>query len=128
MVARLKKNTLSAKAASANLPRLKVVMVHPDWGLYLGTGNGVLLWTKIETGGLYTARAFPGVQHAKAYLSMMDMPTGRDGVRLIEYVPVVADIEGEWASTVSLRRAGLGPLIGDLELTLLARTPSVSRA
>ena len=81
---------------------MTVVLVHPDWGIYLGGALGLAFWSKIDPVGQDAACAFPDAEQAQRFVS----ECGWD-MQPIYTVVVAADIEGQWASMASCMMAGL---------------------
>lgn len=81
---------------------MSVVIVHPEFGIYLGSCMGLGFWSKLDSAGQDAAVTFPSQDDAMAYMGTWDggVPQG------CQFVPVVPDL-GEYASISSCAAAGL---------------------
>jgi len=101
---------------------MRVVITHPEWGVYLGSFLGLGFWSLLDHGGQDYAVTFPTRAEAADYVQTWEM-NGDPG--LYGFVPVNA---GAWASIVHLRAAGLEPLIGKMGQPDLLRMPCEGHA
>lgn len=87
-----------------------VVIVHPEWGVYLGNAMGLGFWSLLDSAGQFAAAIFAGEAEAEEHIQSWDENNTPSAYRL---VPVAAS--GRWASVMELRNAGLGSILGDME-------------
>ena len=101
-----------------------LVLVRDEWGVYLGSCMGFGFWTKIDPVGSLAAIAFDneaaGIQHIRRLNADNDPAMYR-------FVPVLASING-FATIDDLKRAGLNPLLGDMEANAAEHSITVGSA
>lgn len=88
----------------------KIVIVHPEWGVYLGNAMGLGFWSLLDSAGQFAAAILAGEAEAEAHIRSWDENNTPSAYQL---VPVAAG--GRWASVAELRTAGLGSLLGNME-------------
>lgn len=91
----------------------RYVITHPEMGVYLGNAMGMGFWTKLDSVGQEFAVTFPGVDDARAHVSEWENNRDPDDYG---YAPVTLQPGAEYVSPAELRAAGLGDLLGDMEL------------
>jgi len=97
----------------------RVVITHPEMGIYLGNWMGLGFWTLLDTAGQPEAVTFADEDEAIEHVRSWD---GEHRVEDYRCVPVAT--QTEYASVADLARSGLTRLLGDM----LANVPDGGRA
>lgn len=84
---------------------MRVVITHPEMGIYLGCCLGLGFWTKLDPVGQGEAVTFEDESDARDYVCSWDENNDPD---VYTYVPVSS------GSIRGLTDAGLEPLLGDM--------------
>jgi hypothetical protein len=81
---------------------MSVVIVHPEFGIYLGSFIGLGFWSKLDPAGQDAAVTFPSQQDAEQFMGTWDegAPQG------CQFITVIPD-QGEYASVSACVAAGL---------------------
>lgn len=102
----------------------RFLLVHDEWGLYLGCCLGMGFFTKMDTAGQFEAVVFPTVEMAMDHIKAWDPPVPLDRFK---FMPVEA--EDCYATIEQIKQAGIGyDLLGDMEENRLAYMPVAGRA
>lgn len=97
----------------------RVVIVHPDHGVFLGLFLGLAFYSMLDSAGQTMAPVFVSNDQAETFMSSWKCCTKDHRI-----VPLVTS--QDMAATVSdLQSAGLGPLLGDMPIEEL-RTVTVA--
>lgn len=87
-----------------------VVIVHPDWGIFLGVAMGLAFWSNMDCAGQTCAPIIPDEAEARKFLEMRSHGPGPEAFR---YHPVQA--AEAWATIEELDAAGLSDLTWTLK-------------
>lgn len=99
---------------------MTVVIIHPEWGLFVGVSMGLAFWSALDCVGQDTAPVMPTEDDARQFTSTWCLSTDP---QTFTYHPVQAakhwatieelDAAGlsEW--TVPLKAARMGPAVGN---------------
>lgn len=81
---------------------MSVVIVHPEFGIYLGSCMGLGFWSKLDSAGQDAAVTFPSQQDAEQFMGTWDegAPQG------CQFISVIPD-QGGYASVTACVAAGL---------------------
>jgi hypothetical protein len=98
---------------------MRVVITHPEWGIYLGSALGLGFWSMLSSAGQVEAVTFSDESDAIDYIRSWEAGNDPEDYSFVEASP-------QDAATVSdLKAAGLEDLLGDMELNVLdATTPA----
>lgn len=91
----------------------RYVITHPDMGVYLGNALGMGFWTKLDSVDQQAAVTFPDIKAARDHVASWE---GERDPDLYGYAPVVMKPGEDYVEAATLRMAGLGDLLGDMEL------------
>lgn len=80
----------------------KIVIVHPEMGIYLGNCLGLGFFSMLDCAGQDHAATFPTVGAARLHVIPWDENNDPDAYRYVE-----VDGSSEWASIEELEAAGL---------------------
>ena len=87
---------------------MAVVIVHPEWGIYLGTCLGLGFWSKMDPAGQDAAVTFPSEEDANRHMDSWDEPlVERPRLEFHVVEPDKLQYSGKYASVAACRRAGL---------------------
>lgn len=84
------------------VPTMAVVLVHPEWGIYLGNAMGLGFWSKLDPVGQPSAVTFPSERAAREHMATWDPPP----VTGVTFHTVRPD-DGEYATMSACVAAGL---------------------
>lgn len=87
---------------------MSILMIHPDWGVYLGAAMGFGFWSKLDPVGQDAAVAFDNEAQAREHIASWDNADADPEYTRITFLQVVAD-KGEWASIRACVVAGVDP-------------------
>ena len=88
----------------------RVVITHPEMGIYLGTFLGLGTWSLLDPAGQDAAVSFAGENVAADVIRTWE----RNGdPAAYTFVPVAGD--GPWVDIPELQAAGLGDLLGEMQ-------------
>ncbi len=87
----------------------RVVITHPEMGVFLGVALGLGLWTKLDCAGQPAACNFKDETDARQFVSTWIECNNPDDYRY------VAAGGPRGATIADLKAAGLGDLLGDME-------------
>jgi hypothetical protein len=87
---------------------MRVVLTHPEMGVYLGSFLGMGFWTLLDTAGQTQAVTFIDTADLIDYITTW---VENSDPSAYEFVPVDC---GEAASIADLVKAGLGDRLGDM--------------
>tara|TARA_B100000965_G_scaffold315202_1_gene275386 strand:+ start:1230 stop:1523 length:294 start_codon:yes stop_codon:yes gene_type:complete len=90
----------------------RVVVTHPEWGIYLGNFWGLGFWSLLDGAGQPAAVTMASEEAAKSHVS--DWAENNDP-GTYAYVTVTCS-DGEYATPAELARAGLERLLGELSV------------
>lgn len=97
---------------------MQYVIVHDEYGVFLGCGLGcglgLAFWTKIDSVGQPVACTFATEDDAHQAL---DILVAQEDINDCKFIPV--NCEGPYADIAILKEAGLGDLLGDMEMQAL---------
>ena len=80
----------------------RFLVVHPAYGIYLGSCMGLGFWTKLDPAGQTAAVTFASTHEAETFLASLD--GGRPpNLQVVEVVPD----QGDYASIAACKAAGL---------------------
>lgn len=107
---------------------MRFVMVHYDFGVYLGNCMGLGFFSMLDTAGQSTAVTFDTVDEIKAHVNSWEVsPEGLPfDQSKIWFVPVETD--ANYASIADLKKAGLSHMLGDMEVDALRYAEPAGRA
>ncbi|MFG1270597.1 hypothetical protein V5F40_21845, partial [Xanthobacter sp. DSM 14520] len=88
----------------------KIVIVHLEWGVYIGNALGLGFWSMLDSAGQFVAVIFASEADAEAHIRSWDENNTPSAYRLVSVAAA-----GRWASLAELRAAGLGSCLGDME-------------
>ena len=94
----------------------KVVITHPEMGIFVGAAMGFAFWSMLDTGGQYQVVTFEDEEDAREFVGEWVPAQDPDTYNYVE-----VDSMKEWATVVELDRAGLG----EFTALLLLDTPVV---
>lgn len=80
------------------------VLVHKEYGIYLGSASGRGFWSQIDPAGQSAAITFPSPEEAFAHAATWENPIDLETLRCVEVVPDIGDL---WASIEACVCAGL---------------------
>jgi hypothetical protein len=89
------------------------VIVHPEDGLFLGVGLGFAFWSNLDCGGQSRACTFRDAAEARKFAAT-SLGYEQEGLTFVN-IPTSLD----YADVTVLKAAGLGHLVGPLELEML---------
>jgi hypothetical protein len=87
---------------------MRIVLTHPDMGVYLGNCLGLGFWTLLDTAGQQEAVTFPDIDTARAHIRSWE---ANADPAAYDFVPVDCI---DYATIADLAKAGLGPMLGDM--------------
>ncbi len=90
---------------------MRIVITHPEMGIYLGSFIGLGFWTMLDPAGQPSSTTFADEAEARWHVASWDESNDPD---LYGYVRVQADPDGA-AGIPALKQAGLAHLLGDME-------------
>jgi len=107
-------------AHSNPLSKTDYLIVHPRYGVYLGSAQGRGYWSKVDSMGQPAAVTFPSRQEAHAYMASWTVspPAG------VELLPVVSDGPG-YATIAACVRAGAPAWLDPLTPTANGRAQAM---
>jgi hypothetical protein len=111
--------TRSGSAATTG----RIVLTHPELGIYLGSCMGLGFWTLLDSADQPSAVTFANEDEARAHVAAWDE---NNNPATYGYVAVATD--DRWASVATLKAAKLDALLGDLEFNERAFTTGYGRA
>lgn len=82
----------------------RVIIVHPEWGVFLGCTLRAMLWSKVNPEGVHCALTFDDERHARELIDIAMRSFGP-----LQLLAVNADIYGEpfcYASVAACVTAG----------------------
>jgi hypothetical protein len=93
---------------------MNYVIVHDEYGIFVGCALGLAFWSKMDSAGQPCVCTFATEDDAHQFLdrivSLEDIPD-------CKILPV--NCEGPWADIAILKEAGLGEFLGDMEADAL---------
>lgn len=93
---------------------MQYVIVHDEFGVFVGCCLGLAFWTKIDSVGQPVACTFATEDDAHQFL---DKIVSLDDIEDCKFVPV--NCEGPYADIAILKEAGLADMLGDMEIQAL---------
>lgn len=91
------------------------VLVHPEWGIYVGHSQDRTYWSRLNAAGRDAVATFASRASAIVHLDAWEGGSlGPAALAEFGCHPVLVDIPGGWASVEALRVAGLEPELGEL--------------
>jgi hypothetical protein len=87
----------------------RIVLVHPEFGVYLGNCMGLGFWTLLDTAGQDQAITFNSETEARSHISTWEANSNPD-----DYSYITVLCEEEYATVMELIKAGLGDILGDM--------------
>lgn len=92
---------------------MSVLMIHPEWGVYLGCAMGFGFWSKLDSCGQDAAVAFDDEAQAREHIASWDNVDAEPEYARITFLPVVADRFEQphhaWATMQACVAAGVDP-------------------
>lgn len=89
---------------------IRYTLVHPQWGIFTGTGFGFAFWSMMETGGQSVVPTFKDLAEAKEYAALFE-PSAQSEIQCVE----VDTFGQQYADIKALKSAGLSDMIGLLD-------------
>lgn len=80
----------------------KVVIVHPEWGLFVGVSMGLAFWSNLDCAGQTCVPVMPDEAEARRFIDVFPPPIDKNAFK---FHPVQA-VE-TWATIEELDAAGL---------------------
>jgi predicted methyltransferase len=85
------------------MSRQTVAIVHPEWGIYLGSCMGLGFFSALDCAGQDTAAIFPSEAEARSYVATWEENSNPDKLTY----PAVKIAGDHWATIEELDAAGL---------------------
>lgn len=90
-----------------------VVMVHVEWGVFIGSAMGLSFWSKLDPVGQDHAAAFSSAAEAEEYVATWDDPPKAEALSFVGVVGA-RDAHGNlYASMQACVAAGAAPWMDD---------------
>ncbi len=102
---------------------MKVVIVHPEMGIYLGGFLGLGFFSVLDSAGQHHATTFPTVEASREHVISWDANNDPDAYRYVEM-----DGDGEWATVEELEAAGLSEFTKEMRQNILLDAEPAGRA
>lgn len=102
---------------------MKVVIVHPEMGIYLGNCLGLGFFSMLDCAGQITAALIESEAEAREHVSTWSTKNDPDTYRYVEVTAV-----RQWATIEELEAAGLGEFTAPLRDERLRSLPAAGRA
>jgi hypothetical protein len=100
----------------------KIVIVHPEMGIYLGNCMGLGFFSNLDCAGQIFACVFPSENDAREHIRSWESANNPEGYR---YVKVTCD---QWADIDALDAAGLSEFTGPMKDARLRAMAPAGRA
>lgn len=94
----------------------KIVITHPEMGIFVGAAMGFAFWSMLDVGGQYLCVTFEDEEDAREFVGDWVPTQDPDTYNYVE-----VDSVTEWATVAELDKAGLG----EMTALLLYHTPGV---
>lgn len=102
---------------------IRVVLIHKEHGIYLGSCMGMGFFTLLDCAGQPAAVTFNSFKDAKVHVETWQPPIPIDDFRF-----ETVETADRWITPRELRAAGLGDLLGDMEAEALRYAEPAGRA
>lgn len=102
---------------------MKIVITHPEQGIYLGNALGLGFWTLLDSAGQDAAVTFDSISDARSHIRSWDTNSDPDDYDFAEIA-----VDGHYASFDKLNAAGLGHLLKDDTYLTIEVFPMIEEA
>lgn len=94
-----------------NSPNIRVIIVHEDWGIFLGHMLGLAFFSRVDSGGQLQAPTFKSFDDASDFVKgwKTDPPISKEKFRY-----VALSVIGDYANYIEMRDAGLESDMGNM--------------